>query len=306
MDNFFFSFWSVLFLARIFLSQTNWTECEVNLGGFSLHPQPFSCTPIITFFSLINFTFLWWLKIMKRKFTTLPVLFFLSLLQPAPPTFLPRSVFFTLFVSSQYFSSLPLVSVSFIQALVVLVSLWFKLPPVVQVVPGVTDVDIHFRHLSCRYRHPFRNYIFFFVLRMSTSASDSCVADVDIRFVFFFVFWYYGCRHPLQTIALRMSTSVSYFFLCIMNVNIRFRQLRCRCRHPFRIFFFWYYGTSASYTHILNLNFVGPPSQNYHFLHFPHLPPHTLSNPILHLNHQTRFFNLILNNMVVVLRPFWK
>jgi len=83
----------------------------------------------------------------------------------------------------------------------------------------ITDVDICFRQLRCRCRHPFRIFFCFLVLWVSTSASDNCIEDVDISFIFFFM--YYECQHPLQTVALQMSTSVSYLFFLVLR-DIRF------------------------------------------------------------------------------------
>jgi len=120
----------------------------------------------------------------------------------------------------------------------------------------ITYVDFCFRKLCCGCRHPFRNLFLFSVLRMSTPASENCVTDVDIHFVFLFLFFvlrmstsaskncvvdvdihffffhitdvnicfiiffdflYYRCRHPLQKIVLRMSTSVWLFFFCFFG-----------------------------------------------------------------------------------------
>jgi len=103
---------------------------------------------------------------------------------------------------------------------------------------------------------------------MSISASENCVADVDIRFFFFcffcimdvdirfrklccgcqhsfhnfFLFCYhYGCRHSLQKIVLRMSTSVSFFFVLWMSTSVSF-------------FFVLWMSTSASENCVADVN----------------------------------------------------
>jgi len=87
-------------------------------------------------------------------------------------------------------------------------------------------------------------FLFFFVKRMSKSASRICETDVNIRFIICFLFLWNGCRHSFR-----------YFFLffCETDVEICFRNLWNGCRNPFQevvkrmstsislFFFFWFF-----------------------------------------------------------------
>jgi len=80
----------------------------------------------------------------------------------------------------------------------------------------ITDADIRLRKLHC--------WCWYSIHKisppMSTTDSKNCIVEVDIWFTFFEFYF----------VSLRMSTSGSLNFTAY--VNIWFRKLHCGCQHP--------------------------------------------------------------------------